>query len=492
MHDEYITFFLIFYRHFLIRLKRDIGEENLPLFWESLFYGSHDASHLQGFLQHDNTHSKSTFAGDTNVPVNTLFFSNKRIFDSTNTGLSNVGSTTLKLFVVIFAIAGIVLWVTGGQEIHISNTPDLQVPLDFLTMTILDSVNTVEHGLTTIRQSFAGSEQLMVPEQNSMICPESQTNLGAIVSCLFASSDLMIYNLMGAIPSYSRYIGSALADFLRDIAPPHFHIEDLITNARLFLQRFVPLQDPSTEYLASSTNTNVISADAAKSNTLEKASFTFPPFPEDVIEVKSLCENRCAVYSTNATDFVFEDIEVQGSLSTVPMTKRDYYFDVLNSDIIYICQVKEESNFGGTWIVIDQTCLCSDSCSTSDFFGFTGCADLLNRVEIPCSSEKPCTLDRICPFQNHLIEVKINDQRDAIYDGMKEICLDVCSELSGFGSFAALLAISATLGAVPTNAFGFINNPFGSSLGVPVSLIPGTPHLTLILIIQRCLLYIND
>ena len=471
-----LHFFAFFYRNLLIRLKRDLF--------------SHDAFDLQGFLQHENRHPKSNFAGDTNVPVNTLFLNNKRILESTNTGLSNVGSTTLKIFSAILGIAGLVVWATWGQEIHIANPPDIQLPLDYLTMTILNSVNTVEHGLTTIRESFSGSKHLMAPDQNSMICPESETTLGAIVSCFFASSDLMIYNIMGAIPSYSRYIGSALADFLRAIAPPHFHIDDLINNARLFIQRFFPLQDPSTEIHAiSSMNTNGTSADATKSNTLNKASFTFPPFPEDVIEVKSLCENRCAIYSTNASNFIFNDIEVQGSQSTIPMTKRDYYFDVLDSDIIYICQVKRESNFGGTWIVIDQTCLCSDSCSTSDFFGFTGCADLLNRVEIPCSSEKPCTIDRVCPFKNHLIQININDQRDALYDGMNELCLDVCSELSGYGSFAALLAISATLGAVPTNAFGLINNPFGSSLGVPVSLLPGTPHLTLILIIKRCLLY---
>ena len=477
--------FSFYYRRLLHRLKRDLffhgkgTNDKFPPFWEHPFSTDHGAFDRQGFLQHDKINPTSKYFSDTDLPVKSLFANTRRILASTNTGLSNVGRTTLTLVAILFGIAGLVFFVTGGQEIHTVNPPDLQVPIEFLTTTILDSVHTFENGYTKIWQSFGGSEHLMVPNQNALICPDRKNNLGAIASCIFSFFDVVIYNILEAIPSYSRYIGGALGDVLRAIAPPHFNVDELINNVRLFVQRFVPLQDPSTEYVVASTKTNGTSADTTTSQN-EKASFHFPPFPDDVIEVKSLCENRCSVYSTNATNFLFTDIEVQGALSPTPMTKRDYFFNVLNSDIIYICQYEQESNFGGTWIVMDQTCICSDSCSTTDFFGFTGCADLLNRIALtsktlePCSGSTPCTIEKTCPFENHLIEIKINDQSDALYDGMNNVCLDVCSELAGFASFAALLAISATLGAVPTNAFGFINNPFGSSLGVPASLIPGT------------------
>ena len=64
---------------------------------------------------------------------NSLFADTKKILASRTTGLSNVGRTTLKLAVILLGIAGVVFFVTGGQETHIANPPDLQVPIDFLT-----------------------------------------------------------------------------------------------------------------------------------------------------------------------------------------------------------------------------------------------------------------------------------------------------------------------------------------------------------------------
>ena len=154
------------------------------------------------------------------------------------------------------------------------------------------------------------------------------------------------------------------------------------------------------------------------------------------------------------------------------MTKRDYFFQVLNSQTVFFCQYVEDSNanFGGSWLMFDETCFCSDVCDASDFFDFTGCADLLNRVDITCSLKSPCTIESICPFADHRIQIKTSDDGNKFFNDLYPICLDDCASLAGYTDFSTLVAVSTSFGVFATGALA--NTPFGTSIGVPQAFLP--------------------
>ena len=236
-----------------------------------------------------------------------------------------------------------------------------------------------------------------------------------------------------------------------------------------FIQRFIPLgvkERPKFEEAQEATDEDSVNV---------KASFRFPSFPDSVEEVRNLCETRCDSYAKAAEDFLFINVEQQSLVVPTPMTKRDYLFNELSSATAYFCQYDhdENANFGGSWILVDESCFCSDSCDPNDYFGFTGCADLLNRIDIPCTKEKPCTRDRICQFENNRIEVQVNTISTKFFQSVDNICLNTCAELAGFADFAALAAVSGSLGALSSNLFGVANTPFGTALGAPATLLPG-------------------
>ena len=106
---------------------------------------------------------------------------------------------------------------------------------------------------------------------------------------------------------------------------------------------------------------------------------------------------------------------------------------------------------------------------------------MLSRLNVKCTSDNECNIPRICPFENRIIKIEINDQSDKLYDEMNEACLNVCSELAGFGSFATLVAIAATFTAIPTDVFGISNSPIGVELG---ALAPGISSIMTISFIQ--------
>ena len=476
-------FIFTVFRYLRYLAKREVYEQEnghtryFPPFWSHPFYTNHDAFDRQTFGQYGRKHQPSKVLSNSDLPTNPLFMNTQRILDSTNTGLTNVGRTSLKLIVVLLLVTGVVFFITREEEIYYVNPPDLNIPLEFLTTRIHEAINTVENGYAKITESFSGSEHLMVHNHNSLLCPEKTSNLWEIASCLFLYGDVVIFNLLDAIPSYGRYISGAIDGVLQTVQD-YIDVEEMINEVRIFVQKFVPLQDPSTENVVTSiTSTNVTSS----TDEPTKASFVFPPFPEHVVEVKTLCEHSCSQYAQNTTELLFYEIKPQGVTNSTPMTKRDYFFNVLNSDIIYICQHKEFSNFGGTWIIFDHTCLCSSDCQTSDYFGFTGCADMLSRLNVKCTSDNECNIPRICPFENRIIKIEINDQSDKLYDEMNEACLNVCSELAGFGSFATLVAIAATFTAIPTDVFGISNSPIGVELG---ALAPGISSILSISFIQ--------
>ena len=200
----------------------------------------------------------------------------------------------------------------------------------------------------------------------------------------------------------------------------------------------------------------------------------FEPFSDDVRLVKDMCVSQCGVHASEMETFLFKNVAVQSSTVPTPMTIRDYIFNELNSEFLYVCQYEEASNFGGTWLYFDESCLCSSLCSTASYFDFTGCADLLNRIGIACTLNNPCTIGRLCPFENTRLTITASDQSSVVNAHINSVCLDICAELAGFGDFATLVALTGTYGVLSfSNVFGLINNPFGTSLGVPAPLIPG-------------------
>ena len=204
------------------------------------------------------------------------------------------------------------------------------------------------------------------------------------------------------------------------------------------------------------------------------ASFMFDPFPDDIVAVKSSCISQCSAQTAGATSFLFDDLDTISGVSA-PITKRDYIFHELSETNMYVCQYTAEEKFGGTWIYFIDSCLCGENCANTPlYFGlFNGCADLLNRIGIPCTGTTPCTLDRLCPFKATQLILKATDSKDVLSSFLNTACLDICADLAGFSTFEALVALGAAGSSVSGNVLGLSSNAFGGPLGIPAALAPG-------------------
>ena len=360
----------------------------------------------------------------------------------------------------------------SGKNIPVTNTPDVE---EFITSAFHNMVDLLGRGYDTLKEPFKGNQDLLIENKNVFVCPIKDKGLNTVGSCFFHFLDVSIYNAMTVIPNtvgdaWNEVI-VAIDTTIQKLFPEHFVVHDAINSLKLFLQRFLPLKDPVTEKPTFTSGAS--SSNSSTSNT--KASFYFEPFSDDVIVVKDMCEQQCSSYSTSTENYIFTDVSQQSSSVTTEMTIRDYFFNELKSSNIYICQYEQTSNFGGTWLLFDDSCLCSTACSSTDYFGFTGCADLLNRVGIKCSSQTPCTIESLCPFEETRLTLTSNDGSSKLYEHINSVCLDICAELAGFGDFATLVTIAAASGILPvSNAFGLFGTSFGSPAGVPAALLPGS------------------
>ena len=162
------------------------------------------------------------------------------------------------------------------------------------------------------------------------------------------------------------------------------------------------------------------------------------------------------------------------------MTLRDYLFNQINENKVYICTTKVPSDIIGEWIYWGGSCICpsgGNACSTTDWLGFDGCVEELKSFGVTCSATTPCTIDRLCTDQEIMLVMKATDTSDVLYKHINDVCLDSCADLAGFGDFATLVALAATAGVLPAaSLLGLFSASFGSTAGVPAALIPGNPR----------------
>ena len=405
----------------------------------------------------------------------TFFFNKRRSVDLEHNSLSNVGQTTLTLIFIVTFVALAIVNLNDGKPIPIVNQPDIdQFVVDRLeTLTsLLDLTNNI------FVKPFDGKDHLYIDDQAAFVCPYQSHNFEKIVLCVFLHADFTIHNVLQGIPSYGKYIGNAIGSLLHQVAPEHFIVKDALNWVLSFIQRVVPLQIHTYTEQQNLENIDRLKDDET-SKYLTKASFSFEPFSDDVIEVKEECELQCTTQTNGAAEFMFHDVI---DISTVlnPITRIDYIFNILHAPKLYICQYVAEEKFGGTWIYFVDECLCGDSCSTTSYFGFSGCADLLFRIGLSCTSANSCTLERLCPYEDTKIELTPKDNKEVLQNGLNKACLDICAELSGYSTFETLVAIGAVGSSVSVNALGLSTNAFGGPFGVPAALIPGTIEHTAI------------
>ena len=385
--------------------------------------------------------------------------------------ITNVGSTVVTLAIIIFTLSLVVNFVNDEADIPIANLPDVE---GYITNVFNQMGSVLGIGYNIVKDPFKGNQDLLIGGQAAFVCPIKDKGLHTITSCFFHFMDVSIYNALDTIPgaiynAWSRTI-VAIDTTIQKLFPQHLVIHDVINSIRLFIQRFIPLDNPATE------KPIFISGGSANTSTTNtKASFYFEPFSDNVIQVKETCVAQCGLYATSTRAFIFETVAQQSTTVTTKMTVRDYLFNEFGSTTIYICQYEQSSNFGGTWLLFDDSCICGSSCSSANYFDFSGCADLLDRIGITCSSTTPCTVDRLCPYPETKLAITSTDGSDVLYDHIDNVCLDICAELAGFGDFATLVAAAATAGILPvTNIFGlFSSSSFGGPAGVPAALLPG-------------------
>ena len=446
-------------------------------FWDDPFYTTHSSSFCAVDAALPNCEKATSNLVDRVFDVPPLhggLFVDRRRLQQLTTGISNVGATALVLFVILYSISLLVDVFNAGQQIPLVNAPDIE---EKITSTIQDLIDALEAGYNTVKEKFDDNKDLLIGHRDVFVCPIGKTNLKTIGFCFFHLVDVLIYNTLDVVPRALietwNLILTSFDHVFRILFPEHLVVDDVINSIKLFIQRFKPLKDPATEKPSTSSGNNQNDTTRATN----KASFYFEPFSDDVISVRDMCVSQCNVYAANTESFIFVDEEDQDSNSaTADTTIMDYLFNVKSptSKALYICQYEQESNFGGTWLLFDDTCLCGSACGATDYFGFSGCADLLDRIGIQCTATTPCTLDRLCPFEESRLTLSANDPSSVLYSHINNVCLDICAELAGFGDFATLVALSAAAGVLPvTNVFGLFSTSFGSPLGVPAALIPG-------------------
>ena len=382
--------------------------------------------------------------------------------------ISNVGRTTLTLFFILSMISLMIVKLNDGAEMPLVDPPDFETLINDRFQTIIQFLGS---SYDTIKAPFDGKQHLFIESKDAFICPEQRNGIKTIGSCAFMYFDFIIHNVMEAIPSYGRNFANIIISVVDQFAPDHFDVKHAINSFQLFIQRFIALPNTATP----KPETLINQTSAEKSDTYRsRASFSFEPFPDDVVAVKDACTMQCRTQTEGATAFIFDDLNLIDGITT-PMTKRDYIFESLGESNLYICQYAAEEKFGGTWIYFIDSCLCGDLCqSTPLYFGlFNGCADLLNRIGIPCTSETPCTLDRLCPYENTKLILKSTDTRATLSTFLNEECLKICADLAGFSTFEALVALGAVGSSFGGNFLGLSSNAFGGRLGVPTALLPG-------------------
>ena len=411
-----------------------------------------------------------------------IVVSHKRILDSVRENSTNVERTIFLLMASLISVTAAIVFVIGDTGLQTVNPPNLLAPLEQLSATVVAGISSISDKYRQIKTSVETSKNNFNDKHGSLICPQGRNGLETITTCVFGYGDLLIYYFLDGLEAFTRYVSNALAHYIQGALSDHvLDLDAIISSLRLLVQRAIPLQDPSVEKTVEEEISKRTGESSSAENFVSKASFNFEPFSDDVLEVITACQNQCNDYAKRSQDILFTDVAAQSSnvCCNTPMTVRDYFFNILKSKTVYFCQYQEQTNFGGTWVLLDETCFCSSSCdSSTNFFDFVGCADLLSRINIPCTTDTPCTLERICPFEDKRILIEETDSSTKLYDAVNKVCLDVCSELSGFGDFATLLAISASIAAVPTNLFG-AGARIGTELGVPAPLLPGELHIIL-------------
>ena len=355
-----------------------------------------------------------------------------------------------------------------GIEMPVVNPPDFEGVINDRFQTIVQFLDT---SYETIKAPFDGKDHLFNQDQDAFLCPEGRNGLQTMSSCFFLYVDFTIHNVIEAIPSYGRHFVNIFTSLAQQFVPAHYDVKDGLNSFQLFIQRFIALQNPATpkpDVLEKKSN----AIESAEDRT--SASFSFDPFPDDIVAVKEACKTQCSTQTDGATAFIFDDLSTISGIPN-PISKHDYVFNELGETNLYMCQYTAEEKFGGTWIYFIDSCLCGDFCqNTPLYFGlFNGCADLLNRIGIPCTSETPCTLDRLCPFEETKLVLKATDSRDVLGSFLNEACLNICADLAGFSTFEALVALGAAGGSVSGNLLGFSSNAFGGPLGVPAAFLPG-------------------
>ena len=381
--------------------------------------------------------------------------------------MSNIGSTVFSLAAILSLVGFGVLLLNDGNALPFANEPNIDIP-GIISSSIYSHINTATSIYNAIKEPFKGYENNIVHDQDAFMCPIDTNNLKTIVKCAFFYLDAVILNTIEAIPSYGSYFISVARDLIGFSAPEHFVVDDAINFGLFLIQKVIALPKVVT------LKPNIIEpTNTTEEDTRTKASFRFEPFPEDVVSIRDTCLSQCKVQASATESFIFTDVGVQSTTFSTPMTIRDYIFNSLGATTLYVCQYTESENFGATWLYFIDDCLCSDSCAASDYFGFTGCADLLNRVGVACSSTTPCTLERLCPFPSRRLQLSSTDQSSVLYNHINTACLDVCAELAFGVDFATLVTLSTVGGALSSNLFGLLSNPFGTEFGVPLSFIPG-------------------
>ena len=384
--------------------------------------------------------------------------------------ISNVGGTLIALVGIVGLISTLVVWLNDGQVPIFIESPDIN---NELSQMVNRTISLFEDGFNLVKNSFDSHEGSF--NRNEFMCPDSGNGLQNLISCMGYLMDATIRNTIDGIINIIRFTMTAFRNLVGHFFPEHFLVSDGLNSLQLLIQRVVHLQSPATEkpqvlQIAESK----IATESATDQGNTRASFTFEAFSDDVRDVKEQCTSQCATYASNMESFLYKDTAIQSTLVTTKMTKRDYIFDQLGHSELYVCQYSQTSNFGGVWLYFTEKCLCADGCDSTNYFGFPGCADILYRIGIPCSTTTPCNLARLCPFEDHRITLKDTDASRKLYSFIDGACLEVCASLAGYADFATLVALSGAYGTLSaTNAFGAANSPFGTPIGVPAALLPG-------------------
>ena len=410
------------------------------------------------------------------VPISRLFIRPaSTVQPSSTVGITNVGSTVVTMVIIIFTLSLVVNFINDETYIPVSNTPDIE---EYITDVLNQMVSAAEIGYNLVKNRFEGNQDLLIGNQDAFVCPIKDKAWHTITSCGFHFVDVSIYNTLDTIPKvvsdlWSRTI-VAIDTTIQTLFPKYFIIEDAINSLRLFIQRFIPLQNPATP--RPTFDSGGEANDTSKK--YQNRGFLFKPFPDGVVQVREVCVTQCGIYGDYAVNLAFGRKSKDWSYRlTEEMTLRDYLFNQINENKVYICTTTVPAEIRGEWFYWGGSCICGNACSTTDWLGYDGCVAELQSFGVTCSATTPCTIDRLCSDREIMLVMKATDTSDVLYKHINDVCLDSCADLAGFGDFATLVALAATAGVLPAaSLLGLFSASFGSTAGVPAALIPGNPR----------------